>query len=83
MPLGRPSLHGSIATRVGYRTSSTASYLIGRRMNSRTMGVKNDVPRMEMVHHQDMMVELSTHSLAAQREIKTLRIQLRNADATI
>jgi hypothetical protein len=52
-------------------------------MNSRTMGVKNDVPRMEMVHHQDMMVELSTHSLAAQREIKTLRIQLRNVDATI
>jgi hypothetical protein len=37
-------------------------------------GVKNDVPKMEMVHHQDMMVELSTHSLAAQREIKTLRI---------
>jgi hypothetical protein len=52
-------------------------------MNSRTMGVKNDVPKMEMVHHQDMMVELSTYSLAAQREIKTLRIQLWNADATI
>jgi hypothetical protein len=30
---------------------------------------------MEMVHHQDMTVELSTHLLAAQREIKTLRIQ--------
>jgi hypothetical protein len=28
-------------------------------------------------------VELSTHLLAAQREIKTLCIQLRNADATI
>jgi hypothetical protein len=38
---------------------------------------------MEMVHHQDVMVELSTNLLAAQREIETLRIQLRNADATI
>jgi hypothetical protein len=46
-------------------------------------GVKKDVTRMEMVHHQDVMVELSTHLLAAQRKIETLRIQLRNADATI
>jgi hypothetical protein len=38
---------------------------------------------MEMVHHQDVTVELSTHLLAAQYEIETLRIQLRNADATI
>jgi hypothetical protein len=29
---------------------------------------------MEMVHHQDVMVELSTHLLAAQRKIETLRI---------
>jgi hypothetical protein len=46
-------------------------------------GVKKDIPRMEMVHHQDVMVELSTRLLAAQREIKTFRIQLRNADTTI
>jgi hypothetical protein len=46
-------------------------------------GVKMDIPRMEMVHHQDVTVELSTHLLVAQREIKTLRIQLWNADATI
>jgi hypothetical protein len=45
--------------------------------------VKKDISRMEMVHHQDVTVELSTHLLAAQREIETLRIQLRNADATI
>jgi hypothetical protein len=45
--------------------------------------VKKDIPRMEMVHHQDVMVELSTRLLIAQREIETLRIQLRNADATI
>jgi hypothetical protein len=38
------------------------------------MGVKKDIPMMEMVHHQDVMVELSTYLLAAQREIETLRI---------
>jgi hypothetical protein len=46
-------------------------------------GVKRDIPTTEMVHHQDVTVELSTRLLAAQREIETLRIQLRNADATI
>jgi hypothetical protein len=46
-------------------------------------GVNKDIPRMEMVHHQDVMVELSTRLLAAQHEIGTLHIQLRNADATI
>jgi hypothetical protein len=45
--------------------------------------VKKDIPRIEMVHHQDVTVELSTCLLAAQREIKTLCIQLQNADATI
>jgi hypothetical protein len=45
--------------------------------------VKKDIPRMEMVHHQDVAVELSTHLLTAQHKIKTLRAQLRNADATI
>jgi hypothetical protein len=35
---GRPSHHGSIATRAGCRTRSTTSYLIGRRINSRTTG---------------------------------------------
>jgi hypothetical protein len=46
-------------------------------------GVKRDIPRMEMVHHKDLTVELSTRLLAAQREIETLCIQLWNADATI
>jgi hypothetical protein len=45
--------------------------------------VKKDIPRMEMVHHQDVTVELSTHLLAAQHEIKTLRIQLWNTNPTI
>ena len=48
-----------------------------------TYELKKDIPRMEKVHHQDVMVELSTHLLVTQREIKTLRIQLWNADATI
>jgi hypothetical protein len=38
---------------------------------------------MEMVHHQDVTVELSTRLLATQHEIETLHIQLRNTDATI
>jgi hypothetical protein len=38
---------------------------------------------MEMVHHQDVAVELSTRLLIAQHEIETLRTQLRNIDATI
>jgi hypothetical protein len=46
-------------------------------------GVKKDIPKMVMVHHQDVTVELNTRLLASQREIETLRIQLRNADATI
>jgi hypothetical protein len=46
-------------------------------------GVKKDIPRMEMVHHQDVVVELSTRLLTAQHEIETLRAQLRNADTTI
>jgi uncharacterized protein YpbB len=45
--------------------------------------VKRDIPRMEMVDHQDVAVELSTRLLTAQHEIETLRAQLRNTDATI
>jgi hypothetical protein len=35
---GRPSHHGSVATRAGCRTRSTTSYLTGRRINSRPTG---------------------------------------------
>jgi hypothetical protein len=31
----------------------------------KTYGVKKDIPRMEVVHHQDVMVELSTRLLVA------------------
>jgi hypothetical protein len=46
-------------------------------------GVKRDIPWMEMVHHQDVAVELSTHLLTAQHEIETLCTQQWKADATI
>jgi hypothetical protein len=38
---------------------------------------------MEMVHHQDVAVELSTRLLTAQHKIETLRAQLRKVDVTI
>jgi hypothetical protein len=38
---------------------------------------------MEMVHHQDVAVELSTHLLTAHHEIETLHAWLQKADATI
>jgi hypothetical protein len=38
--------------------------------------VKRDIPRMEMVHHQDVAVERSTRLLTAQHEIETLHAQL-------
>jgi hypothetical protein len=39
-------------------------------------GVKRDIPRMEMVHHHDVTVELSTRLLTAQHDFETLRTQL-------
>jgi hypothetical protein len=50
-PPSRPSLHGSVATRIGCKALSTTSYLAGRRTSSRSLGVKKDVLRMDMVHH--------------------------------
>jgi flagellar capping protein FliD len=38
---------------------------------------------MEMVHHQNVAVELSTRLLTAQHKIETLRTQLQKADTTI
>jgi hypothetical protein len=63
---------------------NSVHYLLPHRKKDqfKAYGVKRDIPRMEMVHHQDVTVELSTHLLAALHEIETLRIQLQNADAT-
>jgi hypothetical protein len=67
------------------RLQNSVHYLLPYRTKDqfKAYRVKRDIPRMEMVHHQDVTVELSTRLLTAQHEIETLRIQLRNADATI
>jgi hypothetical protein len=46
-------------------------------------GVKADVPRMLMVHHQDVFVEMSTHLQIAQQEIQKFHDQLRDSDAMV
>jgi hypothetical protein len=67
------------------RLQNSVHYLLPYRKKDqfKVYGVKRDIPRMEMVHHQDVAVELSTRLLTAQHEIETLRAQLQNADATI
>jgi hypothetical protein len=67
------------------RLQNSVHYLLPYRKKDqfKAYGVKRDIPRMEMVHHQDVAVELSTRLLTAQHKIETLRTQLRNVDATI
>jgi hypothetical protein len=67
------------------RLQNSVNYLLPYRKKDqfKAYGVKKDIPRTEMVHHWNVTLEISTHLLAAQHEIKTLRIQLRNTDATI
>jgi hypothetical protein len=67
------------------RLQNLVHYLLPyrKKYQFKAYGVKRDIPRMEMVHHQDVAVELSTRLLTTQHEIETLRTQLRNADATI
>jgi hypothetical protein len=67
------------------RLQNSVHYLLPYRKKDqfKACWVKRDIPWMEMVHHQDVAVELSTRLLTTQHEIETLRAQLRNADATI
>jgi hypothetical protein len=60
------------------RLQNSVHYLLPYRKKDqfKAYGVKRDIPEMEMVHHQAVTVELSTHLLTAQHEIETLRIQL-------
>jgi hypothetical protein len=60
------------------RLQNSVHYLLPYRKKDqfKSYGVKRDIPRMEMVHHQDVAVELSTHLLTTQHEIETLRAQL-------
>jgi hypothetical protein len=64
---------------------NTVYHLLPQRKRNqfKVSGVKADVPRMLMVHHQDVFVEMSTHLQAAQQEIQKFRDQLRDSDATI
>jgi hypothetical protein len=57
------------------RLQNSVHYLLPNRKKDqfKAYGVKKDIPRMEMVHHLDVTVELSTHLLTAQHEIETLR----------
>jgi hypothetical protein len=67
------------------RLQNSVHYLLPYRKidQFKAYGVKRDIPRMEMVHHQDVTVELRTCLLTVQHEIETLRIQLQNTNATI
>jgi hypothetical protein len=67
------------------RLQNSVHYLLPYRKKDqfKAYGVKKDIPRMEMIHHQDVAVELSTRLLTAQHEIETPRAQLWNTDATI
>jgi hypothetical protein len=49
------------------RLQNSIHYLLPYRKKDqfKAYGVKKDIPRMEMVHHQDVAVELSTHLLTA------------------
>jgi hypothetical protein len=53
---------------------NTVYYLLPQRKKNKfkTCRVKADVPRMLMVHHQDVFVEMSTHLQTAQQEIQKL-----------
>jgi hypothetical protein len=64
---------------------SSVHYLLPYRKKDqfKAYGVKRDITRMEMIHHPNVVVELSTRLLTAQHEIETLRTQLQKADATI
>jgi hypothetical protein len=49
------------------RLQNSVHYLLPYRKKDqfKAYGVKRDIPRREMVHHQDVAVELSTHLLTA------------------
>jgi hypothetical protein len=54
-----------------HRLQNSVHYLLPYKKKDqfKAYGVKKDIPRMEMVHHQDVTVELSTRLLAAQHEM--------------
>jgi hypothetical protein len=64
---------------------NTVYHLVPQRKRNKfkVSGAKADVPRMLMVHHQDVFVEMSTRLQTGQQEIQKLCDQLRDLDATV
>jgi hypothetical protein len=64
-PPGKPSPLGAICHRGKLQNSVHHILPQQKKGKFKASGVKKDVPRIEMVQHQDMTVELSIHLLAA------------------
>jgi hypothetical protein len=64
---------------------NTICHLLPQRKKNKfkDSGVMADVPRMIMVHHQDVFVDMSTRLQTAQQEIQKLHDQLRDMDVTV
>jgi hypothetical protein len=75
MPPGRPShwVHSNKS-----RVQNSVHYLLPYRKKDqfKAYGVKKDIPRMMMVHHQDVAVDLSTRLLTTRHKIETLHALL-------
>jgi hypothetical protein len=63
---------------------NTVYHLLPQRKKNKfkVLRVRADVPRMLMVHHQDVVVEMSTRLQTAQQKIQKLCDQLRDSDVT-
>jgi hypothetical protein len=63
----------------------TVYHLLPQRKKNKfkVYGVRTDVPRMLMVHHQDVFVVICTRLQTVQQEIQKLRDQLRDSDVTV
>jgi hypothetical protein len=64
---------------------NTVYHLLPQRKKNKfkVSGVRADVPRMLMVHHQDVFVKMSTHLQTTQQEIQKLHNQLRDSNVTV
>jgi hypothetical protein len=64
---------------------NTVYHLLPQRKKNkfRVSRVRADVPRMLMVHHQDMFMKMITRLQTAQQEIQKLHDQLRDSDVTV
>jgi hypothetical protein len=71
--------------RYHHELRNTIYHLLPQRKKNKfkVYGVRADVPRMLMVHHQDVFVEMSTRLHTAQQEIQKLHDQLRDSDTMV